>query len=330
MLVGHDEQVDAFRAAFAGGQVHHAWLLAGPAGVGKASFAHAAAAWVLAGRPAVPRFEVDADAAAVKLLAAGSHLDFRLVERVVNPNVKTDAKLRAQITIDQIVRRKDSKFEPPLSECLRSTPVLGDWRVVIVDAIDDMNVNAANALLKHLEEPPPGTLFLCVSHSPGRLLPTLRSRCRRLSFRPLGDTDTAIVLRSAAPELSADDLAALVKIADGVPGRALRYAAAGVAGLTRELDELAASPPSAVPGRALTLARSLSGKTATARYAAFLDLAPAHLATQARTRRGPALARTLAAWETASDLASGAMALQLDPQAVAFELAGLVAGAGDG
>ena len=336
-LIGHAAPVAAFRAAFDTGAMPHAWLLSGPPGIGKGVFARAAAAWVLAKGAPPDRhapcgldFDLSPDHPTAALLAAGSHLDFRLVERVLNPNVKTsDQKLRKEITIDQIVRRKDSKFEPPLNECLRTTPALGRWRVVIIDAIDEMNRSAANALLKYLEEPPPGTLFLCVSHAPGRLLPTLRSRCRRLAFRPLGDTDTAIVLRRAAPDLSADDLAALVSVADGAPGRALRYAASGIAALTRSLDDLAAAPPGAVTGLALGLSRSLALKAATPRYEALLDLAPAHLARRARTASGVGLARTLTAWEAANALAASALASALDPQAVSFELAMLVAGARD-
>ena len=102
-----------------------------------------------------------------------------------------------------------------------------------------MNTNAANALLKNLEEPPAGTLFLVVSHSPGRLLPTIRSRCRTLRFQPLSDTEVAIVLQTARPELPASEIIALVAVAEGAPGRALQLAEAGVEGLTRDMDALA-------------------------------------------------------------------------------------------
>ncbi len=326
MLIGHAGQVEALRAAFEGGRMHHAWLLTGRKGLGKAAFARAAATWVLA-RAAGPQdgigqgFDVAEEHPTARLVTAGSHLDLRILERIPHPVTGT---LRAEILIDQMVRR-DAKIEP-LRALFQSTPALSDWRVVIIDSLDDMNRNAANALLKHLEEPPPGTLFLCISHAPGRLLPTLKSRCRRLAFLPLADRDVAAVLDREAPQLSIDDRDALVRIAGGVPGRALRFAEAGIARIEAELAALMAAPDTG--GRALALAKSLSGKAATGRYEAFLELAPAVLAIAARSRRGPALARTLSAWERAAALAAGAQGLQLDPQSVAFELAGLVAEAG--
>ena len=325
MLIGHAEQVETLRAAFESGRMHHAWLLTGRKGLGKTAFARAAATWLLA-RAAGPQhgigagFDVAEEHPTARLVAAGSHLDLRTLERIPHP---VTGNLRAEILIDQMVRR-DAKIEP-LRALFQTTPALSDWRVVIIDSLDEMNRNAANALLKHLEEPPPGTLFLCVSHAPGRLLPTLKSRCRRMAFRPLGDADVAAVLDQEAPQLSIDDRDALVRIAGGVPGRALRLAEAGIAKLETELAALAASP-----GRALALAKSLSGKAALGRYEAFLELAPAALAAAARSRHGPALARTLSAWERASALAASAQGLQLDPQSVAFELAGLVAEAGQG
>ena len=329
MLIGHAEQAATFRGAVTSGQLHHAWLLAGPQGIGKATFAQAAATWLLA-RAAGPAAGVDGNSFAVapqhptaRLIAAGSHLDFRVVERVVNPNVRpAEAKLRSEIAIDQIVRRDGSKFEPPLAECLRTTPALSDWRVVMIDSLDEMNRNASNALLKFLEEPPPGTLFLCISHSPGRLLPTIRSRCRTLRFRPLADRDVDAVITTERPELDAAARQALVGIADGAPGRALRLADAGIDATERALTALAAGGDGT--GQALALARSLAGRTATARYEAFLELVPAQLAAAAKQRRGARLGHAVGLWEQANALASGAVPLSLDPQAVAFELATLV------
>ena len=176
MVIGHSEQGQAIRDAFASGRIHHAWLLAGPKGIGKATFARAAAAWVLAtashGGTDPERFHLDPDHPTARLLAAGSHLDYRVVEILENPKT---GKLRPGIAVDQFVKT-DTTIGEPLSSIFRTKPALSDWRVIIIDAADDLNRNAANAFLKNLEEPPPNTLFLAVSHSPSRLLPTIRSR----------------------------------------------------------------------------------------------------------------------------------------------------------
>jgi DNA polymerase-3 subunit delta' len=221
-------------------------------------------------------------------------------------------KLRAVIRVDEV---------RALQPLFRQTPSIADWRVIIVDSADEMNPQSANALLKNLEEPPEKTLFFLISHTPGRLLQTIRSRCRTLRFNRLHDGEVDRVLEYAAPELDDADRATLVRIAEGAPGRALRFAEAGIAALEEQLADLAITPPPAAPAKALALAKSLAGKASTPRYQAFLELAPAMLANAARTRSGPALARTLADWEAATGLAGAAVPLSLDPQAVAFDLA---------
>lgn len=311
-MIGHDDQLAAFKAAFTADRPHHAWLLTGPQGLGKALFAESAAIWLLAGRPAGEGFEAAEASAAAALIAAGSHPDFRRLVRTEDDK----GKLRAVIRIDEV---------RALQPLFRQTPSIADWRVVIVDSADEMNPQSSNALLKNLEEPPEQTLFFLISHTPGRLLPTIRSRCRTLRFTRLPDAAVAALLERAAPDLDDADRAVLVRLAGGAPGRALRFAEAGVAALADALADLAAAPEVAAPAKALALARSLAGKGNTARYAAFLELAPAILASAARTRRGPALARTLADWEAATALAGGAVALSLDPQSVAFDIAGKVA-----
>lgn len=320
MLVGHASQGEAFRAAFLSGRPHHAWLLAGPPGVGKATFARDAALWALATAAEPPvgvdSFDVPASHPIASLVAAGSHLDLRRLVRTADDK----GKLRTVIRVDEV---------RALQPLFRNRPALSDWRVVIVDSADEMNANAANALLKNLEEPPPGTLFLVVSHSPGRLLPTIRSRCRMLRFKPLTDTEVGIVLATERPELPASEIAALVAVADGAPGRALQLAEAGVETLARDLDALAIARGGEGTARALSLSRSLAGKAAGPRYAAFLDLAPAYIARAARDRSGPRGIRAVGLWERANDLANGAVPLAMEPQAVAFELATLVAGLAD-
>ena len=311
-MIGHDEQVAAFKAAFAGNRPHHAWLLTGPQGLGKALFAEQAAVWLLAGKPAGDGFDGGADSAAQSLINARSHPDFKRLIRTEDDK----GKVRANIRIDEV---------RALQPLFRQTPSLAAWRVVIVDSADEMNVQSANALLKNLEEPPQQTLFFLVSHTPGRLLPTIRSRCRALRFARLPDIDVDRVLERAAPNLDDDDRATLVRLAEGAPGRALRFADSGIAALEEQLAQLAMTASDAGPAKAMALARSLTGKGNTARYEAFLELAPAMLAQAARTRSGASLARALADWEAATALAAGAVALSLDPQAVAFDLAGRIA-----
>lgn len=311
-MIGHDIQTAALKAAFASERPHHAWLLTGPQGLGKALFAEQAAIWLLAGRPVGEAFIGAEDSAAAALIAAGSHPDFRRLVRTEDDK----GKLRAAIRVDEV---------RALQPLFRQTPSIADWRVVIVDSADEMNPQSANALLKNLEEPPQQTLFFLISHMPGRLLPTIRSRCRTLRFSRLPDATVDALLERAAPELDDDDRAILVRLAAGAPGRALRFAEAGVAALAETLADLATSPPAAAPGKAMALARALAGKANGARYAAFLELAPAMIADAARHRSGPALARALADWEAASTLAASAVPLSLDPQAVAFDIARKVA-----
>jgi DNA polymerase-3 subunit delta' len=314
-MIGHDSQVAAFKTAFAGARPHHAWLLTGPQGLGKSLFAEGAAIWLLAGQPAGSDFDAAIGSSAASLVAAGSHPDFRRLVRTEDDK----GKLRAVIRVDEV---------RALQPLFRQTPSIADWRVIIVDSADEMNPQAANALLKSLEEPPPQTLFFLISHMPGRLLPTIRSRCRTLRFARLADAEVAALLETAAPDLDEDDRATLVRLAAGAPGRALRFAETGVAALVEQLDELASASPAAAPAMAQALARSLAAKASTARYEAFLELAPAMLAQAARGQSGAALARTLADWEAASSLAGSAQPLSLDPQSVAFDIAGKVAALG--
>ena len=225
--------------------------------------------------------------------------------------------MKAEITIDQV---------RALSGLFQSTAGMGRWRVVIVDPVDALNRAAANALLKSLEEPPARTVFLLVSHAPGRLLPTIRSRARALRFAPLADAAARSVIAAQLPDAPDQEIDALVKLAEGAPGRALHYAGLGADKLAAELDALAAAAPAQARARGLALGRALSGKAAQPRYEAFLDLAPRRLAQAARRASGTRLARAVALWEEARGLAASAPGLSLDPAAVVAELAGLVAG----
>ena len=315
-MLGQDDQVAAFLDAARSGRMHHAWLLAGPQGVGKAGFAHAAARWLLADAagPAVPRdrLNVPEDHPVSSLLDAGSHPDFKLLERLAKSNSEDLAR---SITVDQV---------RSLQPLFATTPSLSPRRVVLIDAIDDLERSAANALLKNLEEPPAGTIFLLVSHAPGRLLPTIRSRCRLLRFAPLESDVVRLALRRALPEADDDELDALVGVANGAPGNALRFAGLDIAGLDAAIEKLATHGDTSNALRT-ALARTLALKNAQERYEAFLERAPTFIAAAARTRSGEALRTALDAHDAARNLSASALGLSLDAQGTVFEMAGLVA-----
>ncbi|MFL6850789.1 MAG: AAA family ATPase, partial [Sphingomicrobium sp.] len=193
MIFGQDRAIDRFSSAWTTRKLHHAWLLAGPKGVGKASFAHAAARRVLAEAAgpssSLPRIDTDDGHPIVKLIEAGSHPDMRRLERLVNEKT---GNLARNISVEQVRE---------LGEFLALTPALSPWRVAVIDTADELETSGANALLKILEEPPPNTLFFLVSHAPGRLLPTIRSRCRRLDFINLDDDAMTSILDIHAPDL---------------------------------------------------------------------------------------------------------------------------------
>lgn len=327
-ILGQDDAHAAFRAAMDSGALHHAWLIAGPEGTGKASFATMVALRMLAealeASALAPGLGVHDEHPAARLMAAGSHPDFRLLDRLpadakdrARPRADWDpeGRLARSISIDQV---------RALQPMFAVTPSLSRRRVVMIDAIDDLERSAANALLKNLEEPPAGTIFLLISHAPGRLLPTIRSRCRLLRFQSLDDDVMAAALGRIDPAIAERDRAALIAAGEGSVGRALHFAGLDMAGIDRSLDTIARTgdPDNVQRG---ALGRAVSGKTAQPRYEAFLERAPAFIARQARTRRGGPLADAIAAWEAARSLAGGALPLNLDPATVAFEMGGLVA-----
>ena len=327
-LFGHDAAVDAFRGSLAARRFHHAWLLAGPRGVGKATFARAAARRLLAEAAGPPvdadRLDVPDNHPIARLLDAESHPDFRLLDRL--PKEARDREgLRADRTgKEELARSINVDQVRGLAKLFGSTPFLSPWRVAIIDAIDDLEPPAANALLKSLEEPPPNCLFLLVSHTPAGLLPTIRSRCLAVPFAPLDDHDMRRALRGALSDVDDARLAELVAAGEGSPGLALQRRGLGLAEIDADLARLSASgdPSNAIRS---ALAARLAPKAAQARYELFLGRVPRHIAAAARTRRGRALADALRLWEDARGLAETAGRLSLDPATVTFQLAGIVA-----
>ena len=316
MIVGQDRAVAQFRAAWDGGAMHHAWLLAGPRGVGKATFARAAATRLLADaagpRSDLAGLDVADDNAIARLIAAGSHPDLRVLERLENEKT---GNLARNISVDQVRR---------LGELFDFTPALSPWRVVIIDAADDLERSAANALLKMLEEPPPNCLFLLVSHAPGRLLPTIRSRCRRLDFQSLDDDAMAPILDQSEVAIAPAERSRLIAAAAGSAGRALAVAELDLAPLQdKVLSILRDGDPT--NARRAELAQELGRKGAAERYAAFLELVPGLIAHEARQASGGRRARALEAYAKSAELAGIAPRLSLDPAATIFQIGGFLA-----
>jgi DNA polymerase-3 subunit delta' len=187
-LLGHGAQEAEFLDAFNTSNLHHAFLLTGPEGIGKATFAYRAARFLLSGAEpggmfAASSLAVPAEARASHLVGHDSHPDLGLLKRRYDAKTK---KFRTEISVDD-TRETLSLFE--------KTAAFGGWRVIIVDSADDMNTASANALLKTLEEPPARAIFFLISHQPQRLLPTIRSRCRVMRFNALEDHDLGALVR---------------------------------------------------------------------------------------------------------------------------------------
>ena len=230
-FVGHESAVHSLHGAWHSRRLHHAWLLSGPRGIGKATLAFRFARFLLAAGPdrqsSGALLDLTPDDPVFHRVASGGHADLLTLER--GTNEKT-GQTRSEIVIDDVRR---------VSRLASLTAGEGEWRIVIVDCAEDMNRNAANAILKHLEEPPQQTLFLLVSHSPANLLPTIRSRCRALTMRPLPDEIVnCLIAERLAPGLNAEERSILTALSEGSPGRALALAEQGGVTLFNSLLEI--------------------------------------------------------------------------------------------
>ncbi len=246
-FVGHEAVERELERLYRAGRLPHAILLTGPRGVGKATLAFRFARFLLAEsedraiNPAEPdflggsatesRLAIDPESGVFRRIAAGGHADLLTVERAWDPRRK---RLRGEIVVEDT--REIAAF-------FRLTAAEEGWRIVIVDGAEEMNRNAANALLKILEEPPDRALLLLVSHNPGRLLPTIRSRCRRLIMAPLPLALTTELLSRYRPQLGQTEAAALAALSGGSVGRAVELADAGGLVLYRSLIDLLGQAP---------------------------------------------------------------------------------------
>ncbi len=286
-LHGHRDAEAAVLDAWSHGKMHHAWLITGPKGIGKATLAYRMARFLLT----FPEFEPDHEDLSVseensvaRMVTALSHPDLFVLRRPYDEKTK---KHKANIPVDE-VRKVGGFFSTHAS--------MGGWRVVIVDSADELNPSAANALLKMLEEPPAKTILLLVSHSPGRLLPTIRSRCRKLTLNPLGAEDIAAVLAANDQQVSAKDAAAVALLAEGSAGEALSLAAGGGLELYGRIEGVLGSLPNPDVQTLHALADTVAKRGADDTWRAAQDMV---------IRWCGRVARTLATGETAPDIIVG-------------------------
>jgi DNA polymerase-3 subunit delta' len=252
----------AVLTAWTSGRMPHAWLIAGPKGIGKATFAFRVARFILSGErvPNPASLDIPDSDVTNRLVAGFSHPRLLTLERGWDEKNK---RLRKEIAVEDV--RRLTRFL-----AMRAEP--GEWRVCVIDATDDLNRSSANAALKAIEEPPARCVFLLVCNSPGRVLPTIRSRCRRLNLRALPEADIAAILTTRRPDLDPGDAAVVARLAEGSPGRAIALADAGGAGLHRDLMAVLERLPRLDLSRLHSFAESLARPTAEPAYRAVCDL----------------------------------------------------------
>jgi DNA polymerase-3 subunit delta' len=286
-LLHIEKPVAAFEDALARGRLHHAWLLTGPEGIGKAGFAWRAAARLLGASSFAP----PDDDPALRLMTAGSHPDFLMLQREEERGV-----VRKVISVDQARR---------LPEFFSKAPAVARYRVAIIDAADDLNPNAANAVLKTLEEPSARGVIFLISHAPGKLLPTIRSRCRRLAFAPWPTSSLTTFLDDRGLDVG------LATMSEGSPGRAAVLAEQGAVEIDRQVETLLTTiGPNRLPA-IQAIADSLRGEAGKARFALIVERLTA--ATRERALAGGAAGDGWArAWERLSGLTGMVEGLNLD------------------
>lgn len=275
-LVGHEAAEMRLLQAALSGKLHHAWLISGPKGIGKATLAYRFARFLLSKN--AQSLDIAPDSMASRLVAAGSHPDLLVIERGLDLKNK---KIKTEIVVDDA--RTTSQF-------FARTAGLGGRRVCIVDAADDLNAESANALLKVIEEPPSDSVFLLVCHRLGRLLPTIRSRSIHLPLKPL-TAEQAVSVVSEISHAPGEEVAQAVNLSQGSPGRALQLLQSKGAGAFAAF--LAAGR--LTPAACVTLGANFAHRDNQEDFTVFAELLTGWIAAEARrqatSRRGRELAR---------------------------------------
>ncbi len=306
MLIGHDEAWAAWRAALAGERMHHAWLLSGKAGLGKTAFATAAARELVSAAPGMTQ-----------------HPDILLL--TYGPRTKEDEKKRDDAKPFELARSIRIGQIRDIQRRLTTRSTLGERRAVIIDPADDLERAAANALLKSLEEPPVGTFFLLVCHSPAKLLPTIRSRCRTLRFPAVPDEALARFLAQMTNDAGPDERAAAVAAAAGSPGAALAFVEMGLARAARTMRHIRDSGDPAFTARG-ELAALIGAKPDRDRLRAVLDLARAIVGEEIARLPATLAARRIVAHEGLVRLTGEFLSYNYDTGLLALEIGNLLAG----
>ena len=324
-LYGHAQAEQALLSAYKSGRVPHAWLIAGEPGIGKATLAYRFARFVLAHPDPqaadvqkATSLAIDPEHPAARRIAVQAEGDLLTLERVINEQT---SKLYTVIRVED-VRRTVSFFG--------STAGSGGWRVAIVDAVDDLQREGANALLKVLEEPPTRTLLLLVSNAPGRELPTIRSRCRRLLLRPLAQDEVVRALAEAAGRDANDaDVKEAAAASGGSVGRAVSLLDEDTLALRRRVLELIAQLPNPDP-RALHALGDALGGTDPQTLAAFMDLVNSWLAARLEGSALPQMARVSETWDKVNRAARDVETYNLERKPLVFSVFGALAEAARG
>ena len=319
---GHGDVERTLLDAYKSGRIAHSWLIGGPPGIGKATLAFRFARFVLAHpNPRASQVEkatslaVDPAHPVARRIAAQAQGDLLVLERTLNEQT---GKLYTVIRVDD-VRRTVSFFGSTAGE--------GGWRIAIVDAIDDLQREGANALLKILEEPPQRSLLLLISHAPGRELPTIRSRCRRLLLRPLDGEDVARALGEASGRGASDaEVRQAAEAGEGSVGRALSLLDGPALALRQRMLELFDQLPNADP-RALHALGEAIGGTDPRTLQAFMDLVNGWLAArlEAGAQGNAQMARVAEIWDKVNLAAREVETYNLERKPLVFTVFGALA-----